>query len=183
MDADKGVLRREYRRIRSAISVEERLRDEEDAETIIRNLLENNCCIKVVALYYSVRDEFPTQGVIKLVRSLGRVVVLPKWDNESERYDFAAYYEDEELVMGKMGIPEPVRKKIPLSSIDMFIVPGLAFDGRGGRLGYGGGWYDRFLAEANSDAFVCGLCYRKQLSNELLPMEEWDMNVMSIFNL
>lgn len=69
------------------------------------------------------------------------------------------------LTPGAFGIPEPApdSPEVPLTEIDAFICPGLAFDPCGGRLGRGRGFYDRMLAQARPDALKLGICFEIQL--------------------
>lgn len=75
-----------------------------------------------------------------------------------------------ELEPGKWGILEPPRerwlepeKQVAPAELDLVMVPGVAFDRRGGRLGNGAGYYDRLLADVRSDTVLAGVCYEAQL--------------------
>ncbi|WP_031435117.1 5-formyltetrahydrofolate cyclo-ligase [Methylomarinum vadi] len=75
-----------------------------------------------------------------------------------------------ELEPGTWGILEPPRqrwlepgKKVAAEQLDLIMVPGVAFDRRGGRLGNGAGYYDRLLAEVRPDTVLAGVCYESQL--------------------
>ena len=61
----------------------------------------------------------------------------------------------------------------------MIVVPGVAFDARGGRLGYGGGFYDRFLASAGEGAIRIGICFEVQVVDEV-PMAGHDLRVDAV---
>ena len=79
----------------------------------------------------------------------------------------------EELHKGAYGILEPSTKRpVAENDIDVIIVPGLAFDRRGGRMGFGAGYYDRLLIKTN--AVKIGLCYDFQLMDSV-PSEEHDV--------
>lgn len=80
---------------------------------------------------------------------------------------------DLDLAPGFCSIPEPVLERVVLfepSKIDVVILPGSVFDLNGGRLGYGGGYYDRFLANGAPQALRIGLAYEMQLVDEVPVM-------------
>lgn len=81
----------------------------------------------------------------------------------------------DDLVPGYRGIREPARKE-PASEVDAAIVPGVAFDERGGRLGYGGGFFDRFLESLDPGVPVVGVCFDAQIVEEV-PREPHDRAV------
>lgn len=66
---------------------------------------------------------------------------------------------------------------IPAARFDLVVVPGLAFDRTGMRLGYGGGYYDAFLAQLRRDALTCGVCFDEQLLDDPLPCSPHDQAV------
>jgi 5-formyltetrahydrofolate cyclo-ligase len=80
------------------------------------------------------------------------------------------------LITGKLGIREP-QKRIPIAplDIDAFIIPGLAFDAQGGRLGFGAGIYDEILSQARKSAPKNAICYDWQVLKEPLPLEPHDI--------
>ena len=84
---------------------------------------------------------------------------------------------EQQLVSGYCNIPEPDPKKADLfdaARIDVVILPGSVFDAKGGRLGYGGGYYDRFLTDQAPQALKIGIAYEMQLVDEvpLLPHDQ-----------
>ena len=85
-----------------------------------------------------------------------------------------------DIVIGKFGVREPAANcaEIPLNRFDLLLVPGMAFDLYGHRLGRGQGFYDRILAEASG--IKCGVAYDFQLL-ELIPTEAHDAKVDFIF--
>ncbi len=83
----------------------------------------------------------------------------------------------DELVPGTWGIlepPENSRKVVPAEEIDLAVVPGLAFDRQFNRLGYGAGYYDRFLPKLKKNAVKAGICYSIQLIDQI-PVEAFDI--------
>lgn len=82
------------------------------------------------------------------------------------------------LVTNRWGVSEPLTGALVLpSELDCVIVPGLAFDKRGYRLGYGKGFYDRFLADLNVPTI--GVCFSQFLLDEL-PFDVYDVPVSSV---
>jgi 5-formyltetrahydrofolate cyclo-ligase len=77
---------------------------------------------------------------------------------------------------GNSGIREPVSgTTVPLALIDMVVIPGLAFDRRGYRVGRGRGFYDRFLAQQDFQGIRAALCFHEQLQDEAIPSEPHDV--------
>ena len=79
------------------------------------------------------------------------------------------------LRKGPIGILEPAEAEIVSpKEVEVWLVPGLAFTRNGKRLGYGGGWYDRFLVEAPKDAWKIGIAHAFQIADDL-PSESHDI--------
>ena len=76
-----------------------------------------------------------------------------------------------QLIKGAFGImePSPALPVVDIPRIDAFLCPGLAFDGRGGRLGRGRGFYDRLLTAARPDALKIGVCFANRLIDDTFP--------------
>ncbi len=130
-----------------------------------------------VFVFASYRDEADTMGLIRELISEGTAVFCPKV--EGQDMTFYRLLKIEDLTEGYKGIPEPDIEKglepdAP-SSDDLMLVPGLLFDREGGRIGYGGGYYDRYM-----EAHPCvkaGLCFSDQIRKEKLPQMPWDISV------
>lgn len=100
----------------------------------------------VVALYHALRDEVDTRPIADAAWAAGKTVLLPKVVGDS--LSFHVWRPGDPLVSGAFGIREPDAEtsRVEISAADLVLVPGLAFDRRGGRLGRGAGYYDRALA-------------------------------------
>ncbi len=85
------------------------------------------------------------------------------------------------LMAGRYGILEPPAgtREIPISNLDLVLVPGLAFDTAGHRLGRGAGFYDRFLADPNLRAVTCGVGFEAQLLDNV-PIDQWDIPLQAV---
>lgn len=102
---------------------------------------------KVIATYLSFPHEFQTQGLIEQALKDGKKVLIPKTYPKG-RMDFVVY-DPQQLVKTSFGLLEPQGnlEVVDASQIDLIHVPGLAFTIRGYRIGYGGGYYDRYLEQ------------------------------------
>lgn len=127
---------------------------------------------RAVLLYASFGSEVDTSPLIEAAREAGKEVALPRV--EGKRMTLHQFEAGAPLVPNRWGIPEPAAQlpEIEPKGIDLVVVPGLAFDRRGGRLGYGGGYYDRLLATANQ-AFRVGIAMTVQVV-ESLPSNRLD---------
>lgn len=133
---------------------------------------------KRIFSYYSVGKETDTHALIDSAKKDGKQVFIPAIISKGIM-EFREYTGADDLQTGSMNIPEPsecAEAAVPELS-DIIIVPGLAFDPSGARLGYGGGYYDRYLA--HSSAFSIGLCRDLMLLSEL-PVESHDISVQCV---
>jgi 5-formyltetrahydrofolate cyclo-ligase len=129
---------------------------------------------KVIGAYYAFGSEVKTDLVLEKAKTLGKKVALPSVEGES-----LAFYElssGKYLVKGRFGIMEPLPYG-PVDRIDLLVVPGIAFDKKGYRLGYGKGYYDKFLAK--KEVFSIGLAYSFQLL-ESLPKGKYDKRLDAV---
>lgn len=109
--------------------------------------------------------------------------VYPRVTGSSLRFH-AVTHPATELQPGSHNIPEPPASadQVDVSAIDVFLCPGLAFDFRGGRLGRGGGFYDRMLAMARSDSLRIGVCSDTQLTHDTFA-ENHDVTMNDVIAL
>jgi 5-formyltetrahydrofolate cyclo-ligase len=124
--------------------------------------------------YLSYNQEVRTEQILMQAILDGKQVAVPKIiDNEM----VFIYISDLSLVeKGYKGIPEPiVNAPVANDPSALVLMPGLAFDKNGGRMGYGGGFYDRFLSKEQNHKTVA-LCYDFQIVEDL-PVEEFDIPV------
>ena len=134
----------------------------------------------LIAVYLASKDEIDLADFISAAQSFGCTLVAPRW-NGSE-YELVKVGAPETLVKGPHGILEPPAGSVVRpEDIRAWLVPGLAFTKDGGRLGYGGGWYDRLLVKAPKRAVKIGIAYTFQLVDEL-PTEPHDIRLTSIVN-
>ena len=119
-----------------------------------------------VFVYVSFRSEVDTMGILAEALASGRRVLVPRVDRDRHEIEASEIESLAGLVPGTWGILEPkdpgARAARP-TEIDLVAVPGLAFDARGGRLGYGAGYYDRYLPHTRPDCTRAALAYEAQL--------------------
>ena len=135
-----------------------------------------------VMLYLSMRSEVETDGLLEKLLQTGKQVCAPVVDTSQHRLLPRRIQEAEtELVRHRYGMLEPntTCPIIPTAELQLIVVPGIAFDCHGYRLGYGKGFYDRFLAEC-PQAIPIGLAYQTQIVENTFP-QAWDVPVQHIF--
>jgi 5-formyltetrahydrofolate cyclo-ligase len=127
---------------------------------------------RAVLAFASIWSEVPTERLLGAIIDRGRTLLLP-WVSDDGVLRASAVDSIEELEPGYRGIPEPrAREPVPPADADVIIVPGVAFDPTGARLGYGGGFYDAFLRAARG-VFRIGICFELQVVDSI-PVEEHD---------
>lgn len=151
--------------------------------TIIENRLfefANFLESKIVMLYVDAENEVGTQNIVKRAFEYSKIVVLPAFDPARSTMKLMKVDNlDKDLTMGPRGIlePNPAKcKTVPLDCIDIAIVPGIAMDEKGGRIGSGDGYYDRIIPDLPMTTRKVGLVFEGQLVPQV-PMESHDKHV------
>ncbi len=126
-----------------------------------------------IMVYLSYKDEVETIGIAAETLKAGKRLLIPYCQ---KKMIIACQITDIEndVLPGMFGIREPRLDKIrpvPPQEIDLVLVPGLAFDYHGNRIGFGGGYYDRFLPLLRDDAKILGISFFCQLVQEIKPEE------------
>jgi len=129
-----------------------------------------------VLLYAAIGDELAVDQAIEALLARGVAVCLPRVDGDA--VDVVPIQGLDGLVPGWRGVrePPPGAAAIPPGALRAAVVPGLAFDAQGNRLGYGGGHFDRLLAQLDPAAVVIGVAYDLQVV-DALPAEAHDRPV------
>jgi len=132
-----------------------------------------------VGLYAALPDEAPTEELMQALLRRGHPLLLPR-SCGGERLEFAPVSDPARLVRGAFGAlePPPEEPAAALHPDDLVLVPGVAFDRFGARLGRGGGWYDRSLPAEVRDLY--GLAFAFQVVDRV-PEAPWDRRVRGIF--
>jgi len=129
--------------------------------------------------YLALKDELEFSSVLKAALVDGKTIALPRFIPEQNTYCAAILPQAQSfasLSFGRFGILEPPLNApvIPLNQLDFVLVPGVAFDPSGRRLGRGKGFYDRLLAETNNACIKCGVALEEQIV-AAIPAESHDI--------
>ena len=126
-----------------------------------------------ILLYYSLKDEVDTHHFIEKW-SARKHILLPVV--QGDELEIRSYASPDDLAAGAYGILEPQGETFSdYAAIDLAVVPGVAFDTSGARLGRGKGYYDKLLPKLTA-AYKIGICFPFQIVNEI-PMEEFDVRM------
>ncbi len=148
LTAEKNALRRQMQQLRREISPEEKeILDHAMQESLFASELYRQA--EILLTFISVGEEPDTHGILRRAWEDGKVTAVPKCLPE-HRMQFYVIESLSDCISGKYNIPEPDAHcpEVCLTKGNILcLVPGLAFDRKGARLGYGGGYYDRFLQQ------------------------------------
>lgn len=150
-----------------------------------RNLADSDAWrqARSVALYMALPGETSTDFLLAEAWKAGKRVFLPRITKpEAREMEFLPCKGMESLRKGAFGIMEPLAEpgeREMLFEADLVIVPGLAFDRKGGRLGYGGGYYDAYFGGNMPGRALIGLCFGFQILDEL-PRDAWDARMSAL---
>lgn len=140
------------------------------------------CSFKTVMVYLSMKSEAETHELIESLFDQGREIIAPVIDTKSgQLVPRRIQNMEKDLVKHRFGMLEPNTNCpiFPPDQLQLIIVPGIAFDSNGYRLGYGKGFYDRFLPTC-PNAVTIGIAFHIQLVEDTYP-QPWDIPVQHIF--
>ncbi len=178
---NKATLRRVVRARLRALTAEER---EQAGAEIAQRLwsVPEVASASTLLLFASLPEEVPTDTMAEEARRRGIQVIYPRCLPETRELTLHAVSTIAELREGLFGIREPQAEVCPLvriEDLDAALVPGLAWDRAGRRLGRGAGYYDRLLAAPPWRAFRCGLFFAVQ-EVDLVPTDPWDVRLDAV---
>ena len=178
-NAQKKQLRKEFLQQRCTLSDSYRFNSDKLVHDNLKTITQLNDC-HLIAGYISDGLEVDITNYLKHCIDIGKSVFLPRYDvdeNGNGNYVIVEIFDiDQQLVVGKYGILEPI-KELKILDVEeyknvCFLIPGVAFDEYGGRLGRGKGFYDRMLSFGG---FKVGVFFERQKSIEQkIPMERHD---------
>ncbi len=165
---------------RDTLSLEERRKK---SESIHSRLFSLPACIAAttVALFVSFKSEVLTDSMIREALRLGKVVAVPFTDLRSNTLLLSSITDyPANLAPGTWGILEPKPdhlRPIALETMDLIITPGVVFDYRGYRVGYGGGFYDKLIRASEKKSIFVGLAFELQVVDEVPCDSAYDQPV------
>lgn len=181
----KQALRRELRALRRDLDAEKRAQAARLAQNRVLALPVWRQA-RAVALYIALKEEMDTGLLLQCAWDEGKEVFLPRVrPDEPGVMDFVRCAGPDDLAPGAFNLLEPLpslpglRADDPRFTPTLMVLPGVGFDRSGYRLGFGGGYYDRFLASAPSSLLRLALCHHCQLLPNL-PVAPWDQRVNCI---
>jgi len=177
----KKSLRKKARNWRDSLSSDEiTVKSQKITDTLLQ-IIETKQ-FSVIMLYLDMESEVRTISLMHRLLKMGKTVLAPIMEPASRKlFPYQIINHNVDLVSSKYGMLQPDPQNCQLFSpedIDLITVPGIAFDKKGYRIGYGGGYYDRFLKKCPR-AFWVGLAFEAQLIPDALPAE-WDLPVHQI---
>jgi 5-formyltetrahydrofolate cyclo-ligase len=174
--ATKADLRTHFKAAIAALDPDERRKQEDALFARFAGLPGLNEARSVLLYMPALAEEPRLPGLFSLAYAMKKTVLCPRVDRRARRLRLHPVADPAtDLSPGALGIPEPRPglPEVPPSFVDWVLVPGLAFDERGFRLGRGGGYYDRLLPQLRPDAICWALCLSCQLVYRL-PTEPHD---------
>lgn len=177
----KKKLRQQYEALRASVTIQER-------ELYEHNIMEHICSSEVynssniICSFVSFGSEVFTKQLNDRIMGSGKILCLPHIIG-TRKMEMIVVTRDTTFVVNKYGINEPIGQPIQLTHEvnALCIVPLLAYDTFGHRLGFGGGFYDMFLQE-HQQMLTLGIAFSKQYSESELPYEEHDVILDMIIN-
>jgi 5-formyltetrahydrofolate cyclo-ligase len=174
---NKNELREKMRAMRRSLTADETAEKSEKIQRLLFGY-EKYKSAKTVMLYISAFKEPSTIEIVKDALEQGKRVIVPISNTDTETLTLSYIDGFDELEKGAYGILEPkIIKPANAADIDFILVPGIAFDYRGSRMGFGKGYYDKLLCGCNAEKTA--LCYAFQLLDEI-PSDTHDVPMDTI---
>ncbi len=171
----KQIVRARFQQLRNKIS-----NKAERSESLLNQLIKikqfNSA--KTALLYFNTSNEVYTHNIIKYCIDK-KVKVLIPYISKSKVGEIKSLQDFK--VSGKFKVPHKALSDVELN-IDVALIPGFAFDIEGNRIGYGKGWYDKFLSR-HPETFKIGICFLEQLYSRELDIESHDIKMDTVISL
>lgn len=178
----KNQLRQQYKQIRNRLTADQVI---SYSDSIARQLFATDFWQQssTVMLYLSFQNEVATEAIYQRGWQEGKTMLLPICAPEGGLMEMSVITSFDQLEPNRYGIgelPEHLQQLIAPEQIDVCLIPGIAFDHAGTRLGFGAGYYDRYLPRVNPSAKRIALAYECQMHSETLPRDAYDLPMQYI---
>ncbi|SFC42129.1 5-formyltetrahydrofolate cyclo-ligase [Clostridium uliginosum] len=173
----KRELRKNILKIRREID----LKEKNEFDKIIENKFYESAFYKHsknLFIYISYESEIETKDIIKKALKDGKNIYIPRIEDDTKVMDVVKIVSLDNLVENKYGILEPAKDELAVdpNEFDLIIMPGVAFDKTGGRMGYGAGYYDKYLKKIVKPVSKVAFAYDFQVINEV-PIDSHDIPI------
>ena len=173
----KNQLRQYYKQLRNQLSAAtvEKYSAQIAAQLFELPLWQNS---QTIMLYLSFQNEVSTVAIYQAGWQRGKTMLIPICSPQDGLMEMSCITSMEQLVYNRYGIgelPAHLQHMIAPEQIDLCLIPGIAFDHAGNRLGFGAGYYDRYLLRLRPDVKRLALAYECQLYSQLLPTDQYDL--------
>lgn len=178
----KNQLRQQYKQIRNRLTADQVI---SYSDSIARQLFATDFWQQssTVMLYLSFQNEVATEAIYQRGWQEGKTMLLPICAPEGGLMEMSVITSFDQLEPNRYGIgelPEHLQQLIAPEQIDVCLIPGITFDHAGTRLGFGAGYYDRYLPRVNPSAKRIALAYECQMHSETLPRDAYDLPMQYI---
>lgn len=176
--SQKEILRKDILLKRDSLQETERAEKSKKIQKYLFDTREFNTALKI-AFFLNFGSEVKTFPMVEKALQLGKEIVVPSCDLKHGKIYMSPLAKMDSLKKGKYGIYEVGMEKkeiVPAGAIDLIIVPGCVFDYQGSRIGYGKGYYDRFLKYLKGKVTLIGLAFQLQVV-PLIPQDKNDIPV------
>ncbi|MCD9563072.1 5-formyltetrahydrofolate cyclo-ligase [Tenacibaculum maritimum] len=177
---EKRELRKIYKEKRRVLTDSAIAAFEKNIYTQIQQMDWSSVSVIHIFLPIKQQKEINTYPIIDFLRSLKKSIVISKSDFKTNKLSHFLFDEDTSLVLNSYGIPEPVNaKEIAVSNIDLIFVPLLISDARKYRVGYGKGFYDRFIADCKREVITVGINFFQPIQ-KITDIHKYDMALSQV---
>lgn len=173
----KNQLRKQYKQIRAQLTTEQ---VQQNSNRIAAHLFNTPFWknSKTVMLYLSFQNEVLTDEIYQRGWLEGKTMLTPICSPQNGIMHMSVLSSFEQLTLNRYGIrelPAHLQQMIAPDTIDLCLIPGIAFDRYGNRLGFGSGYYDRYLTKVNTNAPRIALAHSCQIFDGILPTDQYDL--------
>ncbi len=175
--ADKIQLRKQYKQIREQLTIAQ---VRKNSDNIAAQLFQTTFWQKsnTVMLYLSFQNEVITDQIYREGWNQGKTMLVPICSPQNGIMSMSVLSSFDQLIANRYGIrelPVHLQQIVPPEAIDLCLIPGIAFDRLGNRLGFGSGYYDRYLAKIPADVPRIALAHSCQIFDDTLPTDQYDL--------